>query len=64
VSRQLTWRAARRRYLPGTVHVILTDDPEGIARYWRERFRERRLNRKSFHLSAEDINAFRWRRYQ
>jgi hypothetical protein len=46
------------------VHVIETDDPEGIERYWHQRFHERRTRGEWFALRADEIAAFRRRRYQ
>jgi hypothetical protein len=47
------------------VHVIATDDPRGIERYWQDRFANRRVGTKEiFRLTSEDVAAFRRRRYQ
>jgi hypothetical protein len=47
------------------VHVIETDDPRGIEKYWQERFADRRIKTKEvFRLTPEDVAAFKSRDYQ
>jgi hypothetical protein len=63
-SRYIGTRNGQLSLKNGAVHLIRTDDPEGICGYWRQRFAATCLHRREgecYRLTRTDLQAFRSR---
>lgn len=50
---------------PRWLHVIATDDPEGVENYWHRRFAAKKLGKHdfSYRLDPSDVAAFKqWKK--